>query len=89
MDRGYLTDINLDKIVSEDVNGDNLEDIKMTIYCIIKNAEQKEMKGRYEIVYFQSKSNSGMKLFDEVSINELDGLDLSEDIMVSRYRVLN
>ncbi|MGN1174035.1 MAG: hypothetical protein ACI4S1_01095 [Roseburia sp.] len=89
MDRGYLTDINLDKIVSEDVNGDNLEDIKMTIYCIIKNAEQKEMKGRYEIVYFQSKSNSGMKLFDEVSINELDGLDLSEDIMVSRYRALN
>lgn len=69
-DSGYLTDLELDQIIYEDVNGDGLEDLQMTVKCVIKESVDEEVTKDYEITYYQGRNSKGLKIFDEAAGEE-------------------
>lgn len=65
-----------EKAIKDDES--NLQKKYIKMHCIIEKIGQEEIEERYEIVYFQSKNNIGMKLFDEVSVNALSIDEMKE-----------
>ncbi len=73
----YFKDVELKEITYEDVNGDGLKDIRMTIDCMLETDEKKEICETYEIVYLQEENGNRMKKFQSVLEDRKDEVKAS------------
>ena len=68
----HFIDVELKEIAYEDVNGDELNDIRMAIDCMLETDENKKSYETYEIVYLQEENENRMKKFQSVLENRKD-----------------